>query len=146
MVKYIALNQNNLAALAEKYVDYYNNCEGGVWTTEKALTRIGQVMNICDSYCIVQTDGGNVTGFAMGYFKQYDDLVSYFLEEIVVFKSYQNQGYGTKMLKKLQKHAKARGAKIMELMSVNDLRHMHFYGKFGFKQTKTLAPMGKFFN
>ena len=144
MTKYVVLDEKLVPEIARKYVRYYNDCEGGVWTTEKAERRIGQIVSMRDSLCYCQVDGGNVVGFCMGYFKQYDDLVSYYLEEVVVFKEFQNKGYGTRMLNKLQTEAIRHGAKIFELMSVNDDKHMHFYGKFGFKQTETLVPLGKF--
>ncbi len=41
------------------------------------------------------------TGFVMGYYKEFDDLKAYFLEEIVIFTGFQNKGYGTLFLQEL---------------------------------------------
>ena len=39
----------------------------------------------------------------MGYFKQYDDIKGYTLEEILIATEYQNKGYGSALLKELKK-------------------------------------------
>lgn len=86
-----------------------------------------------------------MTGFLMGYYKEFDDLKAYFLEEIVIFEKYQNKGYGSAFLKELETIVKNNGAEHMELISVNDEHHMHFYEKLGFYAASNLAMMGKHF-
>lgn len=44
-------------------------------------------MTIEDAECIVQYVDGKMTGFVMGYYKEFDDLKAYFLEEIVILQS-----------------------------------------------------------
>ena len=39
-----------------------------------------------------------------------------------------------------------KGVKLLELDSVNDEHHMHFYKKLGFYAASNLAMMGKHFN
>lgn len=80
----------------------------------------------------------------MGYIKEYDDLKSYFLEEIVVFKDYQNKGLGTLFISELQKQLLNRDVSMIELMSVNDAKHLNFYEKFSFEKTNNLLIMSKF--
>lgn len=53
--------------------------------------RIHQVMTTPDAECLVQYDNGKMTGFVMGYYKEFDELKAYFLEEIVIFAEYQNK-------------------------------------------------------
>ena len=75
------------------YIEYYNIYEDGCWTEATAKKRIKQVLTIEDSFSLIMRDDNDmVCGFAMGYFKQYDDILGYTLEEIVIAHQYQNQG------------------------------------------------------
>jgi len=143
--KYTKLTEENLSAVVSAYVNYYNNCEDGCWTYEKAYKRIHQVMTIEDSECFVQLDGESMTGFVMGYYKEFDDLKAYFLEEIVIFDGFQNKGYGTAFMVELESIVRKTGVEHIELISVNDGYHMHFYKKMGFYAANNLSMMGKHF-
>ena len=142
-MEYKKLTEGNIDEVVHKYVDYYNNHDNGCWTCEKAYKRIHQVMTIEDAECFVQYDGGEMCGFAMGYYKEFDDLKAYFLEEIVIFADYQNKGYGAAFLEYLEKVVRQKGVQHIELISVNDEHHMHFYKKQGFYAASNLAMMGK---
>lgn len=37
-----------------------------------------------DSYGLIVENENNVLGFVMGYFKQYDDIIGYTLDEIII--------------------------------------------------------------
>ena len=118
--------------IARLYMDYYNQHEDGCWTHEKACRRIRQIVTVEDSLCLIQQDDAeNTTGFAIGYLKPYDDLTSYWLEEIVILAGYQNKGFGRQFLREIEQHARAHGAKLIELASVNDEPHTHFYTTSG---------------
>lgn len=145
MVEYRKMTEENIDEVAHNYVDYYNNCEDGCWTFEKAYKRIHQVMTIEDSECFVQYVDEKLSGFVMGYYKEFDDLKAYFLEEIVIFAEFQNKGYGAAFLEELEKVVRANGVEHMELISVNDEHHMHFYKKLGFYAASNLSMMGKHF-
>ena len=144
-MEYVRLTEENINEVVNNYVDYYNNCEDGCWTYEKAYKRIHQVMTIEDAECMVQYVDGKMTGFVMGYYKEFDDLKAYFLEEIVIFAEYQNKGYGTAFMMELESIVRANGVEHIELISVNDEHHAHFYKKMGFYAANTLAMMGKHF-
>ena len=73
-MEYVKLTEENMEGVVLNYVNYYNTCEGGCWTYEKAYKRIHQVMTIEDSECFVQYDDGKMSGFVMGYYKEFDDL------------------------------------------------------------------------
>jgi len=145
MINYVKLTEENINEVVEAYVDYYNNCEDGCWTLEKAYKRIHQVMTIEGSESFVQYVDGKMTGFVMGYYKEFDDLKAYFLEEIVIFKEYQNKGYGAGFLEYLEAVVRQNGVEHLELISVNDEHHIHFYKKLGFYAASNLAMMGKHF-
>lgn len=144
-MKYIKLTESNLDIVVRNYVEYYNTYEDGCWTYEKAYKRIHQVMTIEGAECMVQYDEENMTGFVMGYYKEFDDLKAYFLEEIVIFAGFQNKGYGSAFLEEVERVIKENGAEHVELISVNDEHHMHFYKKQGYYAASNLAMMGKHF-
>ena len=107
---------NDIENVLELYVDYYNNHEEGCWTKETARKRIHQVLSIEDSYSLImKTDDGNVIGFAMGYFKQYDDIVGYTLEEIIISAQNQGKGFGSCLLTELERRVKEKGGSCVEL-------------------------------
>lgn len=144
-MEYTKLTEENIKEVVDAYVDYYNNHEEGCWTYEKAYKRIHQVMTIEGSESFVQYVDGKLSGFVMGYYKEFDDLKAYFLEEIVIFKEYQNKGYGATFLEYLEAVVRKNGVEHLELISVNDEHHMHFYKKLGFYAASNLAMMGKHF-
>ena len=138
------MNEKDLDIITSLYVKYYNENEDGIRTFEKAYKRIRQVLLIPDSYCLIQEINGVYTGFLMGYIKEYYDLKSYFLEEIVIFKEYQNKGLGTLFINELQKHLLDKEVSMIELMSVNDSKHLNFYEKFSFEKSTNLLVMSTF--
>ena len=138
------MSEKDLDIITSLYVKYYNQNEDGSWTYEKAYRRIRQVLLTPDSYCLIQEINGLYTGFLMGFIKEYDDLKSYFLEEIVIFNEYQNKGLGSLFLKELESHLLEVDVSLIELMSVNDEKHRHFYKKFSFAKVSNLMIMSKF--
>lgn len=143
-MRYYGMNESDIEGIARLYMDYYNNHGGGCWQYEKACRRIRQMVTIEGSLCLIQKDDeSNITGFAMGYFKEYDDISVYYLEEIVIFADYQNKGYGKQLLNEIEERAWEYGAKLIELTSVNDEHHMHFYKGFGMYEATNLKIMKK---
>lgn len=129
------------------YIEYYNKYEDGCWTEETAKKRIRQVLNMEDSYSLIMRDDNDmVCGFAMGYFKQYDDIVGYTLEEIVIAYQYQNKGLGSMLLATLESKGKEAGASCIELQAVNDKMHEKFYGKAGFANAGNFVMKVKWFD
>ena len=127
---------NNVVPL---YIEYYNNNEDAEWTTETTFKRIHQVWSREDSYCLIWENKNGVVAFAIGYFEQYDDCFAYDLVEIVVTTQLQNKGYGTVFMKQLEDCIKKEGAMLIQLQSVNDDLHNHFYGKLGYKDASNLV-------
>lgn len=128
------------------YLDHYNHHEGGCWTRETATRRIRQVLTILDSYSLIMTDeNGEVCGFVMGYFKQYDDIVGYTLEEILIAQARQNRGLGSALLAELEARVKAAGASCVELQAVKDEMHERYYGKAGYRDARNFTMKVKWF-
>lgn len=143
MIEYVKMNDDNMDSVIKKYIEYYNNVENGCWSYEKAYKRIHQVMTMEGSLCYLQYDNQSLVGFLMGYYKEFDDLMAFFIEEIVIFADCHNKGYGSELMTTLQNEVSANGAEHIELISVNDLHHIHFYEKLGYYKANNLVMMGK---
>lgn len=128
------------------YIEYYNNCEGGCWTETTARRRIRQVLKTEDSYSLIMRDADDkVCGFVMGYYKQYDDIVGYTLEEILISHKHQNKGLGSMLLAELEARVRAAGTSCVELQAVNDDMHERYYGKAGYCDAKNFVMKVKWF-
>lgn len=143
-LEYRKLTIEDINDIAEIYVNYYNTIENRCWTKENACKRIAQLITINDSMCLGMYKEGLLIGFILGYYKQFDDLLGYFLDEIIIDAQHQNKGYGTLLIKALEDIAKPSGASLIELTSVNDEAHIHFYKKSGFYIADNFIQMGKF--
>lgn len=137
-MNYRSMEEKDIDGIIPLYIDYYNGSEGGVWTDITAFKRIHQVWSTEGAYCTVLEDGGTILGFAMGYFQQYDDLTAYELAEILIRRSHQKRGLGAAFMRELERRVKAKGAAMIELISVNDAMHARFYEKLGFSNADNL--------
>lgn len=128
------------------YIDYYNNYENGCWTEITAKRRIQQVLTMEGSYSLImKAENEEVCGFVMGYYKQYDDITGYTLEEILVSHKYQNKGLGSILLAELESRVKAAGASCVELQAVKDEMHERYYSKAGYYDAKNFVMKVKWF-
>lgn len=143
---YREMTLNDVEIILPLYIGYYNACEDGEWTDETAGKRIRQVLGMDGGWGLLLEESGEALGFVMGYFKQYDDLVSFTLEEIVIDKDHQGAGLGTALLAETERRVKTLGAAGVELSAVNDEMHAHFYGKAGYGNAKNFVPKVKWFS
>lgn len=128
------------------YIEYYNNHEESCWTEETAKRRIRQVLTMEGAYSLMMKDDeDDVCGFVMGYYKQYDDIVGYTLEEILIAYKHQNKGYGSVLLAELEARVKEAGASCVELQAVKDGMHERYYGKAGYRDEKNFVLKVKWF-
>lgn len=125
------------------FIKYWNST-GDDWTPELVYSRVWQVLGSPDSYCMIAEDGEQVVGFAMGQMETFNDLAAYNLSEIIVAMEYQNKGFGTRMMAELESRVKQLGASMIQLKSVNDDLHEHFYGKLGYNDASNLKLKSKF--
>ncbi len=135
----------DIAAVLPLYISYYNEREESCWNENTAGKRIHQVLSMEDSYGLIIENGNNVLGFAMGYFKQYDDIIGYTLDEIFITGKYQNKGIGSMLLRELEQRVKEKGASCVELQAVNDDMHERYYGKAGYQNAKNFVMKVKWF-
>ncbi|MBD5467337.1 MAG: GNAT family N-acetyltransferase [Lachnospiraceae bacterium] len=139
------IEAKDLSLMLPVYISYYNEQENGCWTEITAGKRIHQVLSMEDSYGLIMKENDATVGFAMGYFKQYDDIKGYTLEEIVIATEYQNKGYGSALLKELEMQVCKQGAACIELQAVSDEHHEHYYGKAGYHNAKNFVMKVKWF-
>lgn len=137
------MRENDFSKIISLYMNYYNKREEGTWTEKTTYKRIHQVWSREDSFCMVLEDGENILGFAIGNFEQYDDLKAYDLIEIVIADACQNQGLGAILMLELERHVKEMGAAMIQLQSVNDSLHNHFYEKLQYKNAGNLIIKSK---
>ena len=141
------MNLSHLNQVIPLYIEHYNGHEGGCWTEETAGRRIAQVLTMQGSYSLIMKDEEeNVCGFLMGYYKQYDDIVGYTLEEILIAHDHQNKGLGSMLLSELEKRVKEIGASCIELQAVKDEMHERYYGKAGYHDAKNFVLKVKWFS
>lgn len=143
-MEYRIMTEDDIYAVIPLYMEHYNTYEGGEWTESTTCKRIHQVWSREDSLCLVLEEGGNVLGFAMGYFEQYDDLKAYDLVEIVIAHDHQNQGIGTRFMLELERRVKELGGAMIQLQAVNDEMHTEFYGKLSYQNCNNLVLKSKF--
>ncbi|WP_322200322.1 GNAT family N-acetyltransferase [Acutalibacter intestini] len=127
-------------------IDYYNACEGGQWTEETAGRRIRQVLGMDGGWGLLLEEDGQPAGFVMGYFKPYDDLTSFVLEEIVISRARQGKGLGTLLLAEVERRVQELGASGVELSAVNDEVHHRFYSRAGYRDVQNFVPKVKWFS
>ncbi len=139
------MHLSDLPAVVPLYLSQYNGEEGGCWTWGRAEKRIRQILSMEDSFSLLLEDNHCAIGFAMGYFRQYDDITCYYLDEILIAPAYQNKGIGSVFLEKLENLVRQKGASCVELQAVNDASHERYYQKAGYHDAKNFVMKVKWF-
>lgn len=142
-ITYRQMQKEDIAKVMPLFIEYWNST-GDEWTSELAYHRIWQALGSPDAYCMIAEDGENAVGFAMGRFETFSDLTAYDLVEIIVASAYQKSGIGIKMMAELESRVKNMGAAMVQLISVSDEMHEHFYGKLGYGDATNLKLKSKF--
>lgn len=142
-MNYRIMQESDIEKVIPLYMNYYNHHEDSCWTEQTTYKRIHQVVTREDSYSLLAEENETLVGFAVGYFEQYDDIVAYDLNEIVIDYAYQKKGIGTNLLLELERRVKEMGAAMIQLQAVNDEMHEHFYGKLDYKTANSLIAKTK---
>lgn len=121
--------ESDIERVIPLYMEHYNTYDEGQWTFVTTYKRIHQVWSREDSLCMILEWGGEVIGFVMGYFEQYDDIAAYDLVEIVIKHEHQGKGIGTAFMELVEARVKELGGAMIQLQAVNDEMHERFYGK-----------------
>lgn len=142
-MRFQVMKEEDIARVIPLYLEQYNEYDNGCWTEETAYRRIHQIWAVEDSYCLLAEEDNVLLGFLMGYFKQFDDLKLYHLEEIVIAHSRQGKGLGTEIMRELEYRVKELGGAMITLDAVKDEMHEHFYSKLGYDNVKNFVPKTK---
>lgn len=142
-ITYRTMQKEDIQRVIPLFIEYWNGL-GDQWTEQLVYRRIWQVLGSPDSYCLIVECDGDAIGFAMGRFETFYDLTAYNLVEVVVATQYQNQGIGSKIMGELECRVKQLGAAMVQLASVNDSMHEHFYGKLGYRDVTNYKCKCKF--
>lgn len=142
-MNYRIMEESDIESVIELYINYYNIHEESCWTYETTFKRIHQIWSKEGAYCLVLEEDEVLIGFAVGCFKQYDDLVAYDLDEIVIDYAYQHKGMGTSFMLELERQVKDKGAALIQLQAVKDEMHEHFYSKLEYKDATNLILKSK---
>lgn len=137
-MEYKIFSEQNIRDVIPLYIHYYNETENCEWTEVTAYKRIHQMFSTEDSFGLVVTDNNEVIGFALGYFQQYDDGITYNLTEIVISTEYQRQGIGTNLIKELETQVENMGAFMIALEAVNDDNHDKFYSRLDYHNVNNM--------
>ena len=143
-MQYRTMTEADITSIVPQYMHYYNTHDGDAWTFDTTCKRIHQVWSREDSLCLVLEENEMILGFCMGNFSTYFDLIAYDLVEILIFDQHQNHGLGTAFMEELERRVKAAGGAMIQLQSLNDEMHSHFYGKLGFRDCTNLVLKSKF--
>ncbi len=143
MTTYRQMQKDDIQRIIPLFIEYWNGM-GDEWTPELVYRRVWQVLGSPDSYCMIAENEEKVIGFAMGQMETFFDLTAYNLNEVIVATEYQNQGFGTQIITELENRVKQLGASMIQLKSVNDDLHEHFYGKLGYNDASNLKLKSKF--
>ena len=135
--------ESDIERVIPLYMEHYNTYDEGQWTFVTTYKRIHQVWSREDSLCMILEWGGEVIGFVMGYFEQYDDIAAYDLVEIVIKHEHQGKGIGTAFMEQVEARVKELGGAMIQLQAVNDEMHERFYGKLGYRNCKNLVLKSK---
>ena len=142
-MQYRIMTESDIHRVIPLYIEHYNTYEDGTWTEETTYKRIHQVWSREDSLCMILERGGEVLGFVMGYFEQYDDIQAYDLVEIVIAHGYQGQGIGTRFMGMIETKVREFGGAMIQLQAVNDEMHNRFYGKLNYQNCSNLVLKSK---
>ena len=141
---YRNMTEADILSVVPLYIDYYNTRDGDCWTIDTTYKRIHEVWSRENAMCLMAEENGEILGFCMGYFSTYYDLTAYDLVEILIFGEHQNKGLGTAFMKELERRVKKKGGAMIQLESLNDVWHSHFYGKLGYQDCTNLVLKSKF--
>lgn len=130
---YTTFNISDIDVIAPLYLNYFNKVENAKWELETVKRKFKQLLFREDLLAFKLENDLEIIGFYIGQLVQFDDGLVFELLELLIFRKYQNKGYGSKLLLRAIADAKEAGAFMIQLTSAVDEEHYHFYNiKHGF--------------
>jgi len=108
------------------------------WSQEKAYTRLNHFYQSA-GFVGLLAESESVTGFVLGNMEPFLDGTWFYLREMCVDNSAQNQGVGTKLLNELNKGLISKAVKNIYLATERDIPAAKFYENNGYLKEDKMA-------
>lgn len=123
------LSSNDIDTIIPFYIEYYNKIKGCSWNENSARRRLEETIIRNDAYGVKILIEGKFAGFLSGQFLQYDKGVAFMINEVFIATSYQDNGYGKLLLKRVEKDIKSLGATVAFILNNKDEQLNNFFSK-----------------
>jgi len=102
------------------------------WTRTLAFKVLKDYFQNSGGFCFYVQKNGKIIGFVFCIVQAWDDGNHLFVEQTVIDPSYRDKGVGTSLIRKLEKIAKEKGIKSIELMATKKSSAYEFWKKRGY--------------
>ena len=111
------------------------------WTDKRAKITTTNYLRI--GYGFVAIINNKIAGAIIIRDDPYSKGLYIIVEELIVDSKFQKQGIGKALIKIIEKEAKRKKAHTVYLYTSRKSRAFKFYKKLGYKESKSIAAMGK---
>ncbi|HEB46879.1 MAG TPA: GNAT family N-acetyltransferase [Candidatus Pacearchaeota archaeon] len=102
------------------------------WTRTSAFKALKGYFQNSEGFCFYAQESDNVIGFVFCIIQVWDDGDHLFVEQTIIDPLYRNKGVGTSLIRKVEKTAKEKGIKSIELMTTKKSSAYEFWKKRGY--------------
>ena len=102
------------------------------WTRTSAFKALKGYFQNSGGFCFYVQENGKIIGFIFCIVQAWDDGNHLFVEQTVIDPSYRDKGIGTSLIRKLEKIAREKGIKSIELMTTKKSSAYEFWKKRGY--------------
>jgi len=140
----VLITNENVDGCVSLYQQVFN-CEpwNESWTNETAGERLRDLVYTPKFFGIMFYEGEMLAGFIPGKCKRTYQGLTYYIAECCVNPEIQGKGYGSKMLKFLEKELKGRGVRSIYLLTATEGLAQTFYEKNGYLVNENRMVMNK---
>jgi aminoglycoside 6'-N-acetyltransferase I len=128
--KIIPITTDNLEQCIELYIRVFNSEPWNEsWTYETTKERLSDLLHTPKSLVFALFDNHKLVGFIGGNCKKNYGGMTFYLAELCIDNEIQGKGYGSKLLKHLEKKLKAMNVQSIYLLTMNGGQAEAFYNK-----------------
>ncbi len=104
------------------------------WKKKSALQRLDNLYKLGNGFCFYAEEHGKAIGILFCRTQIWDDGTHVFIEDLAVEPHYRREGIGTKLVKKLEKAARAKKISAIDILANKKAKALKFWEKLGYKQ------------